>query len=289
MRNHSLIALLLVATLATPTVLVAQVAGDVTPAGNVVTPLPGDEFAPGAHQGSGGVVDLSVEFAGYDRNGRAQYLVRVRLEAGVRDDGICVSYLLQLRDTYPHAIDATDERSQATILADPDAPSEHTILLCQAWFHYGPLYLDMMQWETGEIVQSIGPLQVPDHEAGLDPYGQVRQRSLHLHTEGRALAGTNIFFRVYGVEPGTFGILGFSAKRSETALRDGTLLIGPDDIFPVFFMANADGEVEIEVLTEPWMEGMVFYAQALAHTVTPEGEDSLLFSNGIQIAMEPRQ
>lgn len=286
MRNHSLITLLLVATLATPTLLVAQVAGDITSTGNVVAP--GEEFAPRPPSGSGGVADLSVEFAGYDDRGLAQYLVRVRLEAGLRDDGVVTSYLLQLRDSYAHAIDVTDERSQATIDADPDEPSEHTILLCQAWFHVGPLYLDMMQWETGLIVHSIGPLQIPDYDGGLYPFGQVRQRSLHLHTEGRALAGTNIFFRVYGVEPGMIGILGFSAKRTETAVANGTLLIGPDDIFPVFFMANADGDVEVEVLTEPWMEGMVFYAQALALTVTPEGDDEVLFSNGIEIAMEPR-
>jgi hypothetical protein len=287
MRKHSLITLLLVAALAAPNMLVAQAAGDITPSGNVVV-VPGDEFAPGAHAGSGGVADLSVEFAGYDYLGRAQYLVRVRLEAGTRDDGVTVSYLLQLRDAYPHAIDVTDERSQATIVSEPDEPSEHTVLLSQAWFHVGPLYLDVMQWETGEMVQSIGPLQIPVYDAGLTPFGQVRQRSLHLHTEGRALAGTNIFFRVYGLQPGMIGILGFSAKRTETALGNGTLLIGPDDIFPVFFMANADGEVEIEILTEPWMEGMVFYTQALARTVTPEGEDGVAFSNGIEIAMEPR-
>lgn len=275
MRNHCLIALLLVASLAAPAPLVAQVAGEVPPR---------------PQTDAGGVADLKVEFAGFGSAYRAQFFVQVRLQPSLTADGRVKSYLVALRDSRAHqTADATAEQSQATIDADPDQPSEHTLLLCQAWFQVGPLYLDVTDLESGVILRCVGPLQVPQYGSGLTPYGAVGSGNdqLHLRADGVAMPGTHVMFQVSGMQAGAAGVLGISPYRAEIATLGGTLRIGPELIIPMEFQANEDGTADVEYMIDPEWMGVKFYAQAAAIDIKETGDERVLFSNGIEISLDP--
>jgi hypothetical protein len=233
------------------------------------------------------VTQLEMEFSGFDARGLAEYRVLVGLRPAIRDDGRVLAVQVRLRDTVPPAIDVVCESCARTVEADPSYPSEHSFVLTADWYFRGPLVLEVWEPETGMIHRSFGPLQLPRPDAGITPYGTLgrgaNQLPLFAYRDGADPC--TLLFEVRNLQPGVPAVLGISPLRTESPLLGGTLLIGPDPIIPFHVQADSNGVASVEMTLDPVEEGQLMFVQAAAARIEPNGDETVLFTNGVEIVM----
>ena len=235
------------------------------------------------------VSELKVEYAGFTSDGMAQYLVTVRLQPAAGPDGNPASFLVRLRDEMPPVIAPVGENTERRIQADPLRPTEHTLMLSAAWFHKGPLFVEVLECRSYGLCRIEGPLQLARTGSGLTPYGAVGSGydRVSLHADGDTSEGSIVTFRIYNAPAGYPGVLAVAPTPHEERLLGGTLLIGPSWIFPMMIPAsdNATGELSFDARVLPWARGLRFYLQAAFGRVEANGTLFIRFSNAVEVAV----
>ena len=229
------------------------------------------------------VMMVDAEFAGYDDLMRPVYNVGVTLAPHSTSDGtggltVCLrdAAVPPPFDPYPKECSWTYQGYSAEVTRIEGQVSV-------PFYYRGPVYADVLLPAYGPIA-GIGPLMIPQHWAGITPYGPVDNDRMRLRMAvSHGVIEWAYHIRIDGAMPNAVGVIALSPVATRIEQVWGTVLVGPYPIFALPPMtADELGVVETRLNVPIELAGTTFYMQA----VWDSGEDSLTpwhFSNGIRL------